>query len=115
MDILRLVLIFLHFLGMASLLGGILVQLTAAEKRVVPAMIHGSLTQLVTGLALVGVDEAIGREFGGNAKVGVKLLVVLVIVGLVWVNRRRASVPTGTFAAIGGLTVLNVAVAVFWS
>ncbi|MGH3327251.1 MAG: hypothetical protein ACRDPT_05545 [Streptomycetales bacterium] len=115
MDILRLVLIFLHFLGMASLLGGILVQLTAAQQRVVPAMIHGALTQLVTGLGLVGVDEVTGDDFGGHAKVGVKLAVVLVIVGLVWVNRRRARVSAGTFAAIGGLTVLNVAVAVFWT
>lgn len=106
-------LLFVHFLGLASLLGGFLVQLSSRPRRIVAAMVHGALTQLVTGLGLVGVAEALDEPVD-NAKIGVKLLVV-VVTALVWVNRRRPQVPDGVFWAVGGLSVLNVAVAVFWN
>jgi hypothetical protein len=39
----------LHFLGLASLLGGAITQLRVREGRTIhPAMLHGVLTQLVT-------------------------------------------------------------------
>lgn len=114
MTFLRLLLIFLHLVGLASLLGGFLVQLRGPDRRVLPAMVHGALTQLVTGLALVGVDEALDVAVD-NAKIGVKLLVVLVITVLVWANRRKPAIPAGLFFGIGGLTLLNTAVAVFWT
>ena len=114
MEVLRSCLLFLHFVGLASLLGGFLTQMSAAEKLVGPAMLHGALTQLVTGLLLVGVDEAADHPVI-QAKIGVKLVVLLVILGLVWVNRSRPAVTRGVYFAIGGLTALNIAVAVFWT
>jgi len=51
-------LVILHFIGLASLLGGFLVQMSSAEKGVNPAMLHGALTQLVTGLLMVGLIES---------------------------------------------------------
>ncbi len=114
MEVVRSLLLFLHFVGLASLLGGFLTQMAAAEKRVVLAMLHGGLTQLVTGLALVGVDQGLDKEVD-NAKIGVKLLVLLVILALVWVNRRKATISKGVYFAIGGLTMFNIAVAVFWT
>ncbi len=113
MEFLRLLLVFLHFIGFAALFAGFLSQLTAAEKRIVPAMIHGALTQLVTGLALVGVDESLDKDVN-YAKIGVKLAVLVVILILAWMDRAKPAVSKGVFFAIGGLTVLNVAVAVFW-
>jgi hypothetical protein len=114
MDFVRHLLLFLHFVGLASLLGGFLVQLSASQRRVIPAMVHGALTQLVTGLLLVGVDESLDVPVD-NAKVGVKLVVLLVILALVWVNRRRASVSEAVYLAVGALTASNVAIAVFWT
>jgi hypothetical protein len=114
MEILKQALLFLHFIGLASLLGGFMTQLSAAERRVTPAMLHGVATQLVTGIALVGVSEALPRAVN-HPKVGVKLLVTLAVFALVWLYRRNSAVANGVFFGIGGLTVLNVAVAVFWT
>jgi hypothetical protein len=50
-----------------------------------------------------------------NAKVGVKLVVLLVVLALIWVNRRRPRVSEAVYLAIGSLTALNVAIAVFWT
>jgi hypothetical protein len=41
-----------HFLGLAALVGGTAVALTAAEPRISTVMLHGALTQLVSGFAL---------------------------------------------------------------
>jgi hypothetical protein len=75
-------------------------------------MFHGALTQLVTGLALVGIAEAALDADVDHMKVGIKLLILLVITGLVWANRKKEAVSTGIWAAIGGLTIANVVIAV---
>jgi hypothetical protein len=111
------ILLILHFVGLASLLGGFLVQMSATTKVINPAMLHGALTQLVTGLALVGVLQAEDDPSNpvNNTKIAVKLVVLLVILGLILANRKKESVSTGVWAAIGGLTVVNIGVAVLWT
>ena len=108
----------LHFFGLASLLGGIMVQLSARGGRVVNlAMLHGALTQLVTGLALVGMGEAIdslGKDVN-QPKIGVKLLVVLVVTALCFANRKRTTIADGLFFALFGLSAANIVIAVFWN
>lgn len=111
----------LHFIGLASLLGGFLVQmkaLRAGEAKVIPAMVHGAWTMLITGLVLVGLHEWLGSMAEGqelnNMKIGIKSIVVTLVVFLVMQNRKKESVKTAIFGAIGGLTLLNVVLAVFW-
>ncbi|MFM7146993.1 MAG: hypothetical protein ACKOW5_11755 [Actinomycetales bacterium] len=109
------ILVFLHFIGLASLLGGFLVQMRSADKGVNPAMLHGALTQLVTGLAMVGLAEsgAVDEPLD-MTKITVKLVIVLVITVLAFIGRRRQPPQVALWGVIGGLTVVNVAVAVFW-
>lgn len=109
------VVLVLHFLGLASLIGGWLVQMRAKGERAVnPAMLHGAITQLVTGVAIVGIGEAgLDREYD-YAKITTKLVITAVVLLLVWVNRRKDVVPDGLYFIIGGLSVLNVALAVLW-
>lgn len=112
----------LHFIGLASLLGGFLVQMKSIKPgttKIVPAMVHGAWTMLVTGLLLVGFREWISaldadaRELD-NLKIAVKSLVVAAIVVFVMINRKKEKLKNSTFALIGALTLLNVIVAVFW-
>jgi hypothetical protein len=113
MDFAREVLIFLHLLGMASLFGGAFVQIRASERVVNNAMLHGVLTQVVTGLLLVGILEA-GTAPVDHVKVGVKFALAVVIAVLLVVNRRKPALPNGLFFGLLGLTVVTVGVAVFW-
>ena len=113
MDFVRDLLLFLHFVGLASLFGGLFVQIKAAHRVVNSAVLHGILTQLVTGLLLVGVLEA-GDHPVDHAKVGVKLLVALVIGVLAVTHRKRPALPDGVYFSMVGLTLANIAVAVFW-
>ena len=104
MEFLRLVLLFLHVLGFAALLGGLLVQLRDPEKKVLP---------IVTGLLLVGVLEGLGSP--DHVKVAVKLVVGLVLLVLVMANMRKPRIPGGLYWGLLALTVLNIGVAVFSS
>lgn len=113
MDLARDVLVFLHFIGLGAVFGGLFVQLRSTPRVVNAAVLHGILTQVATGLALVGLAEADDADVD-HAKIGVKLVVALVILGLALVNRKKAELTNGVFFALLGLTTLNIAVAVFW-
>lgn len=105
----------LHFIGLASLLGGFLVQMSSAEKGVNPAMLHGALTQLVTGVLMVGLVESGAVDEPLNmTKIGIKLIIVLVITALAFVGRRKQPPQVALWGAIGALTLVNVVIAVFW-
>jgi Tfp pilus assembly protein PilN len=107
------ILVLLHLIGFAALLGGVLVQLRSKEPEVNAAMLHGSLTLLVTGLALVILEE-IRPDPVNYVKVAIKLVVSAIVVLLVVKNRKFASIPRGLWGLIGGLTIINAAVAVLW-
>jgi hypothetical protein len=116
MDVVLRILLFGHFIGLASLLGGYITQLSLRNWRVGPAMVHGALTQLVTGVAMVGIISATRDAADvNNAKFAVKLLVLLVILALVWANRSKTPAAPKVFQAIGALTVADIAIAVFWT
>ena len=114
METLRLVLLFVHILGFAALLGGMFVQLGPGDKSINAAMRDGAGTAFLAGLALVGVLEA-GDGDVNHAKIGAKAVVGLVILVLVMANLRKPKVPDGLFYGIFALTVLNIGLAVFWS
>ncbi|MBO1752205.1 hypothetical protein J4G33_10365 [Actinotalea sp. BY-33] len=113
MELVRNLALVLHLLGMALIVGYWVTQAKAPTKTVGTGMLHGALTVLVTGLALVGIAEA-GDGDVNHTKIGVKLVVLLAVTALVVVNRRKDAVSTGVWGAIGGLTILNVVIAVFW-
>jgi hypothetical protein len=113
-DTLRLILLFVHILGFAALIGGLLAQAKEPVKRVNAAMRDGAGTAFVAGLALVGVLEA-GDGDVNHAKIAVKTVIGLVILVLVMVNLRKERIPQGLWVGLLALSVLNVAVAVFWS
>nr|WP_297427248.1 hypothetical protein [uncultured Actinotalea sp.] len=116
MDFARDLLLVLHIIGLASIIGGFLVQTRSSQKRILPAMVHGALTALATGILLVGVAEMSDRDLPDqfHIKIGVKLVIALVIAAIAWRRRKAESVSTGEWGAVGGLAVVNVVLAVFW-
>ena len=119
MAVVATILVILHFVGLALLLGGFLVQVRDVVKgqgRVLRVMLDGVWTQLITGIALVGIYSAglVDDEEVNNAKVGVKLTVLIVIAVLALIFRKRVPAPSWALWLIGGLTLANVIIAVAW-
>ena len=111
MDVVRLIILCGHFVGLALLLGGFLIQL-GGERRVIAPMMRGAELQVITGILLVAARE-IEHLADNHAKVAVKLVIALAVVACAAIGRRRPQVPA-LFYATGILTLVNVAVAVFW-
>ncbi|NLT29321.1 MAG: hypothetical protein GXX86_02520 [Propionibacterium sp.] len=114
MQILHGIVLILHFIGWAALFGGLFVQLKESRPVVNAAMLHGALTQLITGVILVGLLEAVFDAEVNHIKIGIKLLVTIVITVLVIANRRKEFIPKGLWAILLVLTVGNAALAVLW-
>lgn len=107
----------LHIIGIAALLGGFLTQMKAMGRgaaRFIPAMLHGALTMLVTGVILVGLNQADGHHIN-TIKIGVKLALLIVILGLVYVKRDEETVDKRLFGLVGLLTTANIFIAVLWT
>jgi len=116
MEILKNVVLALHIIGVAALLGGVLYQMGSARRstaRVLPAMMHGAWTMLVTGIALVGLQYPIGNE-PNNIKISVKLAVLIAIIVIALVNRKKEQVASWVLPSIGLLTVVNILLATVW-
>ena len=114
MGFVRTLLLLLHVIGLVLLLLISFFQGRRAAPRLSPGLLHGALTLLGSGVALIGVNYLLDRDVN-NARATVKTLLLLAILGLVLVNRRRDRVPPGVYAGIGGLTAVTTLLALVWS
>jgi len=81
--------------------------------RVLPAILHGAWTMLLTGVLLVGLQYPLGHDVN-NVKIGVKLAVLVAIIVIALVNRKREKLAGWVLPALGSLTVANVVIATVW-
>lgn len=116
MDFLLNLLIFLHILGAAAIVGGWLANFKTPT--VTQWQWIGALVQLVTGLALVAMIYMNDGQ-PNNAKIGVKTLILIVVLVAAFIGRRKVKngeeVSKGIAHAVGGMAFINIAVAVFWN
>lgn len=107
--------LFLHLIGTAALLGGWLA--TFRQPTVLSWQHIGAWIQLLSGLALVGLLEMNDASVN-HMKIGIKALVLIAVLVAAILGRRKVAqgepVSTGLAHAVGGLTLVNVALAVFW-
>ena len=115
MEILRNLVVYLHLIGFALLLGGSVAQYLSGKLRINLAMLGGALIQVLTGLILAAPWGLEPGEKLNYAKLGVKLVVALMILAMTYFSRKREKVNRGHFMAIIGLVLANAAIAVFWT
>ena len=114
MFLLNNVLVFLHIIGAAIIIGLWIAHFRT--PKVLPGQFHASLLMLVTGLLLVGIAEVTGNP--NHIKIAVKILIALSIAAAAFIGQRKYKtgepISTGLAHAVGGLAVINVAVATIW-
>ena len=114
MDIVFNIVLILHFIGLAGIIGGWLATIKAPHVN--KAILHGAILQVVTGLLLVGLREMDDVDVN-HMKIGIKLViaVAILVVAILGVRKEaRAQGTTATLAHVAGaLGIVNVAIAVF--
>jgi hypothetical protein len=113
-EALRLILRYAHLIGFALLLGGAIAQFVTAKLRINPAMLWGSIIQVLTGLALAAPLRGGGDDEPDPVKLAVKGIIAILIFIMVFFSRKRADVNRGHFIGIIAFTLINAAVATFW-
>ena len=108
------IVVLVHLIGFAALLGGCLVQLRTREPEVSTAMLWGAVTELVTGVTLFILLEA-AVEPVRAAPLVVKTVLTVLVMTLVAANRRYAAIPRGLWGLITGLSLVGAAISVWWT
>jgi hypothetical protein len=113
LELVRLVLRYLHLVGFALLLGSFVVQYVSGRMAVHVLMRVGLGTALVTGLLLaIPFPAGIDLDY---VKLGVKLGIALAIGPIMGIAITRGTPVNRTlFTSIGLLVLVNAGVAVFW-
>lgn len=117
MQLLQSILLALHILGLAAIIGTFLVQMRKNDGFAVNLILGGAIAQVLTGIALVGVGEgALDRDYN-MIKITVKLVLALVVLGAAIaavVAEKRGARVKPWFHVAGGTAIINVLVAVIW-
>jgi hypothetical protein len=117
MTIARSIFLLLHVLGFIGILGALLSQIPKAQKRILGGAMHSALLSLVSGIALIGIKTSLHASDPDNwdapdhAKVGIKLVFLVIILVLGYKNTKKPVVATKIWATMVGLALLNLVIA----
>ena len=80
-----------HMLAIAGILVLLLLQFNKSPRKLSKGVIHSAATALLAGLVLVGTySSAKPEETLDHTKVGIKLLVVLAILVISYINAKKS-------------------------
>ena len=101
-----------HMLAIAGILVLLLLQINKSPRKLSKGVIHSAATALLAGLVLVGTySSAKPDETLDHTKVGIKLLVVLAILVISYINVKKSGLKKNVWLTLIGLTVLNILIA----
>lgn len=106
------IVLLLHLIGFAALLGGVLVQLRDRQPEVNGLMLSGAWIELLTGAALFALAE-VAPDPAPRGWLVVKSVLTVFVLVLVVANRKYAFIPRGLWVLIGGLSLVNAGIGVF--
>ncbi|MGG5172837.1 hypothetical protein ACQR35_11795 [Pseudarthrobacter sp. J1738] len=110
------ILIFLHVVGAAMIVGYWIA--TMKTPTVHPRQRDGAFLQLLTGIAMMGILPMMPDETLNYPKLGIKLVIAIVVAVLAVIGSRKVkngeTVSTGLAHGVGGLALINVALATLW-
>lgn len=100
-------------LAIAGILGLLLRQWNKSPRKLSPGVLHSAATALVAGLVLVGsYASAKPDETLDHTKVGIKLLIVLAILVISYLNLKKPALKKNVWLALIGLTLANILIAI---
>jgi hypothetical protein len=117
MTILFSFLVFLHIVGAGMIVGYWIA--TMRQPTVHPRQRDGAFLQLLTGIAMMGLLPLLPDAHPNYAKLGIKLVIGVVVAVLAVIGARKVKngqpVSTGLAHGVGGLALINIAIATLWN
>jgi hypothetical protein len=111
------ILVFLHIVGAAMIVGYWIA--TLKEPTVHPRQRDGAFLQLLTGIAMMGILPMMPDADPNYVKLGIKFAIGLAVAVLAVIGTRKVKkgepVSTGIAHGVGGLALVNIAIATLWN
>jgi hypothetical protein len=115
MNIVYNVMVFLHIVGAAMIVGIWIGQMK--NPTVHPRQFDGAALQLLTGIVMMGLIPALDMD-ANYFKLGITFAIALAVAVLAYIGRRKYKkdepVSKALAHGVGGLALLNVAIATLW-
>lgn len=110
------IMVFLHIVGAAMIVG---IWIGNMKKPTVhPRQFDGAALQLITGIVMMGLIPALEMD-ANYFKLGIKFAIALAVAVLAFIGRRKykkgEDISKGLAHSVGGLALLNVAIATLWN
>lgn len=116
MRILLDILLFLHIVGAAMIVGYWIA--TLRQPTVHARQRDGAFLQLLTGIAMMGILPMLPDANPNYFKLGIKFAIGLAVAVLAVIGSRKVKkgepVSTGLAHSVGGLALINIAIATIW-
>ncbi|KQR75456.1 hypothetical protein ASF98_06440 [Arthrobacter sp. Leaf337] len=109
------IMVFLHIIGAAMIVG---IWIGNMNKPTVhPRQFDGAALQIITGIVMMGLIPALDME-ANYFKLGIKFAIALAVAVVAFMGRRKYKkdepISKGLAHSVGGLALLNVAIATLW-
>jgi hypothetical protein len=115
MSAINTVLYVVHLLCVVAILVLLLLQWNKNPRKFNPGILHAGSTALIAGLAMVGMWGSVHPDEALNhTKVGIKMLILLVILVIGYVNLKKPVLTKNTLILLVGLTTTNILIASVW-
>ena len=115
MNIVYNVMVFLHIIGAAMIVGIWIGNMKMPTVH--PRQFDGAALQLITGIVMMGLIPALNMD-ANYFKLGVKFAIALAVAVLAFMGSRKYKkdepISKGLAHSVGGLALLNVAIATLW-
>jgi hypothetical protein len=110
-------LVFLHIVGAAMIVGYWIA--TIKEPTIHPRQRDGAFLQLLTGIAMMGIVPFMPNADPNYFKLGIKFAIGVAVAVLAVIGARKVKkgepVTTGLAHGVGGLALVNIAIATIWN
>ena len=112
MHVAKNIVLLIHVASVIAILTLLLIQAPKSEKHLPKGVVHASLTALVAGLALLGIDSSLNDQVS-HTKIGIKFIFLIIILLLAYANQKKNKLSNATWAIMLSLTIANFLIAIF--
>jgi hypothetical protein len=110
------IMVFLHIVGAAMIVG---IWIGNMKKPTVhPRQFDGAALQIITGIVMMGLIPVLDMD-ANYLKLGIKFAIGLAVAVLAFLGSRKfkkgEAISKGLAHSVGGLALLNVAIATLWN
>lgn len=115
MSAINTVALLVHIVSVIGILALLLLQASKSPRKLNPGVLHAGLAALVAGAVMMGLHNSVEPEEPlNNTKFGIKLTIMLIILGIGYLNVKKSELSKAAWLAMTGLTITNLVIATAW-